>query len=279
MKTIKTNMTPTFMIIGAMKGGTTSLYHYLSSHPNICASKIKETNFFQTDKDFGRGIEWYRSLFDNPDQYKHSFEASPNYTKRRMFPDVPKRIHSYLPDVKLIYVLRDPIKRFVSHYIHNFAHGREKRLFSEVINDLTSNDNYLNTSMYYYQIEAFLEYFQKDQIIIIESEKLKQDPSGVVNKVLNFIGISEMYHSSIFDKKFHDSSIKKHWTPLERKFDKIITYPPIRKFLKKASNSFKKPLYIPKITDSEISVLKEKLSQDVHKLRMFTGIPFEEWSL
>jgi hypothetical protein len=117
-------MLPNFIIIGAMKGGTTSLYHYIASHPDIVPSSIKETNYFNTIADLCKGLSWYKSLFRNKGKY--AFEASTNYTKRHIFPGVPERMYSILPKVKLIYILRDPIERIVSHYIHNYAHGREK---------------------------------------------------------------------------------------------------------------------------------------------------------
>ncbi|MEM9772050.1 MAG: sulfotransferase domain-containing protein, partial [Cyanobacteria bacterium P01_D01_bin.73] len=100
-------MLPSFVIIGAMKGGTTSLHRYIASHPNVVTSSIKETDFFRSAKDYSKGIDWYESLFEGSGTY--AFEASTNYTMRHKFPGVPERMHSVLPNAKLIYLLRDPI--------------------------------------------------------------------------------------------------------------------------------------------------------------------------
>lgn len=118
-------MLPDIIIIGAMKGGTTSLYHYLASHPDVVASRDKETDFFRSRKHFSKGIEWYRQQFRGAGT--HALEASPNYTKRHKFRGVPRRMHSVLPEAKLVYVLRDPVERIISHYMHNRHHGRETR--------------------------------------------------------------------------------------------------------------------------------------------------------
>lgn len=270
-------MKPNFIIIGAMKAGTTSLYNYLASHPQISGSKIKETNFFTTDKNFGKGLDWYLSLFDN--KMKFAFEASPDYTKRHIYNGVPQRIHSILPDIKLVYILRDPIKRIVSHYTHNFAHGREKRNLNEYIKNITNDDNYLNTSKYYYQIEEYLKYFSAKQILFLEAETLSKNPQLVVNQILHFIGIFEEYSSPIFNQKFHDSSTKRHWTPLERKFNNLISNQSLRKFLKKITNPIRKPMQIPNLTENDYDLLRKELASDIKALREFTELSFDNWSI
>lgn len=139
-------MLPDFLIIGAMTGGTISLYQYFASHPDIVPSAIKETDFFLTEDNFSKGFDWYKSQFRK--NVKLAFEASPNHSKRHIFPGVSSRITSVLPDVNLIYVLRDPVERVVSHYVHNCAHGRESRPFLDVISDPDSN--YIKTTKCYF---------------------------------------------------------------------------------------------------------------------------------
>ncbi len=132
-----------------MKGGTTSLHRYLGSHSEVCISRRKETDYFLGRREYQRGLSWYSSQFN-----RHATalgEASPNYTKRHLWAGVPERIAQTLPEVRLIYVVRDPIERIVSHYVHNYAHGREKRRFSKAV---TSGSNYVKTSMYAYSYLA-----------------------------------------------------------------------------------------------------------------------------
>src|SRR6056297_2788047 len=114
-----------------MKGGTTSLYRYLGEHREVGISSEKEINFFRTEEEFQKGQEWYKKLFAN--DKKIVGEASPDYTKRHLYPGVAERINSLLPNVKLIYILRDPLERIISHYVHNYAQGRESKDLNEIL--------------------------------------------------------------------------------------------------------------------------------------------------
>ena len=172
-------MLPDIVVIGSMKAGTTSLFRYLASHPDVVPSSVKETNFFTTDEDFNKGLDWYRSLFRQAG--RSAIEASPNYTKRHVFPGVPARMQAILPDARLIYLLRDPVDRIVSHYIHNYANGRETRPLSEIVTNPDSG--YIQTSRYYFQLQAFLAFYPEQQICLVESERLRNDTAQVVNEV------------------------------------------------------------------------------------------------
>jgi hypothetical protein len=115
-------MLPNFIIIGAMKCGTTSLYYQLSEHKEVKMSIQKETNFFIRKRDFEKGRyekgrDWYESCF--PEGGMARGECSPNYTKVHLFPGVAQRMQELLPDVRLVYMVRDPIERLVSHYVQN----------------------------------------------------------------------------------------------------------------------------------------------------------------
>ena len=122
-----------------MKCGTTSLYRYLALHPQIAMSQRKELDFFKTDADFAKGLEWYSAQF--PDDSGVRGEASPNYSKFHIFPGVPDRMRSVLPDIKLIYLVRNPVERAVSHYMHSVHGGLfESRPISAVFERLDENN-------------------------------------------------------------------------------------------------------------------------------------------
>lgn len=114
-------MLPTFIVIGAMKCGTTSLYYALDAHPEIEMSDRKETDFFIRARNYRRGTDWYEDRFPASGQARG--ECSPNYTKAHLFPRVARRMHDLVPDVHLVYMVRDPIDRIVSHYVGNRAVG------------------------------------------------------------------------------------------------------------------------------------------------------------
>lgn len=269
-------MLPKFLIIGTMKGGTTSLYHYLSSHTDVEPSSIKETNFFTTKEDFSKGFTWYESLYK---KNKYAFEASPNYTKRHIFPGVPERIFSVLPDVKLIYILRDPIDRIVSHYIHNYAHGRELHKFSDAIKE--SNSNYIQTSKYYFQLQAYLEYFSEKQLFITESAKLRKDPLNTLYDIFNFLGIPyDTFNSTgVFEKKFHESASKNRRSLFEQELSKRTKNRFLLAAIQKITKPFRQPIKKPVLSFAEKESLQNELAPDVEKLRQFTGMKFSEWSL
>jgi hypothetical protein len=268
-------MLPNFIIIGAMKGGTSSLYRYIASHPDVVPSSTKETDFFKTVDDFNKGLNWYKSLFRK--NGKLAFEASPNYTKRHMFPGVPARMYSVLPETKLIYVLRDPIDRVLSHYVHNYAHGRESRPFSEVIRNPDSN--YIQTSKYYFQIQAFLEYYSVKQLLLIESERLRRDTVNVVNDVFKFLNLSPKYETGTLEKDFHMSSEKKRRSSLEQVLTSRTNNRYLLSGLRLITAPLRKSIERPKLSSVESAILAEAFAPDVEKLRRFLGLEFSDWSL
>ncbi|MBW7470494.1 sulfotransferase domain-containing protein [Marinobacter sp. F4218] len=268
-------MLPNFIIIGTMKGGTSSLYHYIASHSGVTPSSVKETNFFRSTEDFNKGTDWYKSLFRAGQLL--AFEASPNYTKRHLFPGVPQRMHSLLPNIKLICILRDPIDRAVSHYVHNVAHGRESRSLSEAINDPQSN--YILTSKYYYQIEAFLEYYSGDQILLIESERLKSKTSSVMDEVFRFLDLNPEYNKSVYAKTFHASSKKKRRSRLEQTLSHRTQNPYTLAGIRLITAPFRRSFERPSLSPADRAVLTEALAPDIEKLRRFSGLSFSSWSV
>jgi hypothetical protein len=181
---------PTFIVIGGMKCGTTSLHQYLSAHRQISTSSTKELDFFLTEQHLARGVHWYASQFDGG--YAVRGESSPNYTKSHLFADVPRRMHAVVPACKLIYLVRDPIDRAVSHYLHNWAAARESRSLTEALGDFADN-NYLLTGRYALQLERFLEYYPRSQVLVLSCEGLLRERQGTLSRVFRFLGVDETY--------------------------------------------------------------------------------------
>lgn len=188
-----------------MKSGTTSLFHYLEEHPEVCMSKIKEPNFFLGQEEYKKGLHWYSKLFEK----NHSVafgEASTNYSKRHRWEGVPSRIFKDLPNVKLIYVVRDPVERVISHYIHNVAHGRERKSFKKAA---SPDSIYLKTSMYYYQIEEYLKFFELTDFLFVDSLNLSSNTEDTMKEIFRFIGVSENIKIKNINKKHHSSKNKR----------------------------------------------------------------------
>jgi len=202
---------PDFIIIGAQKSGTTSLSFYLGQHPQILRSCKKEVHFFDGGLDpdvdnFEKGREWYQSHFPfraNVGANCRTFEATPLYIFN---PLAPKRIFDLVPEVKLVAVLRNPTERAISHYFHEKRKGREslpimdamleeeERLKLAVASKYYKNVvyhrcSYKSRGLYSQQIERFLDYFPRQQILVLSSEELFREPDSTLRRVFEFIGV------------------------------------------------------------------------------------------
>ena len=158
---------PTFIIIGAQKCGTTSLHTYLGLHPEIGVSREKELNFFLRP-DGERDLDWYRSWFDPSKPVRG--EASPGYTNHPLRPGVPERMHAVVPDARLIFVVRDPLKRALSQYRHYCADRREDRSAEEALGEPGSK--YVVRSRYAFQLDRYLPIYPMERILVVQQERL-----------------------------------------------------------------------------------------------------------
>ena len=175
------------LIIGAMKAGTTSLFHTLKDYPQINASFIKDTKFFISKDHKGnwhKGIEWYNKQF--PQSGLINLEASTHYAKLPYYSGVPERIANTLQNVKLIYLIRNPVERALSHYFHNI-------LIDNEINDINAEFSNIESKYYQYsdyakQISPYLRYFNESDILIkniIDSDNDKNDLCEVLSFILD----------------------------------------------------------------------------------------------
>lgn len=193
---------PNFLICGTQRGGTTSLARYLMEHPEICIPRKKEIHFF--DLNYERGIKWYERQFRAcKKDFKAIGEASPFYM---YLESVPERIHSLLPDVKLIFILRNPVDRAYSHYWYEVKLGFEYLSFEEAImreeerlarGDLFSKQHYsyLDRGKYVIQLERFLEYFPREQMLILMHQDLLEKPDQVMRQIFEFLAVDSDFRS------------------------------------------------------------------------------------
>lgn len=198
---------PEFLIIGAQKCGTTSLYNYLIQHPQILPAAQKEIHFF--DINYSKGIEWYEAQFParSPGAGRLSGESSPYYI---FHPLVPKRVKKLFPEVKLIILLREPVARAWSHYHHEVRLGYEHLPFEEAIacepqrlqgeiEKLNSDEtyysfnhqhySYLSRGIYIEQLQNWMELFPKKQFLILKSEDFYAAPAQILNQVFEFLEV------------------------------------------------------------------------------------------
>ncbi|PLS83629.1 MAG: sulfotransferase [Actinobacteria bacterium] len=208
---------PNFLVIGAGKAGTTSLYYYLDQHPEVYMSPVKEPKFFALEggvPDYrgpGDREVWssgtnraisdpreYEALFDGVSGEKAIGEASPGYLCNA---GVPGRIKRYVPDVRLVAVLRDPAERAYSAYLHMLRDGREQLGFAEALGEEERRTRegwapgwqYTREGFYYRNLKRYFELFDRGRIRIYLYEELRADPLGLMREVFGFLGVDEAF--------------------------------------------------------------------------------------
>jgi hypothetical protein len=196
---------PNLIIIGGLKCGTTSLHHYLNLHPEIEMSRPKELNFFVEELNWPLGRDWYEGHFDASAPVRG--ESSPHYTNRPAFAGVPARMREILgDDVRLIYVVRDPIDRMLSHYLHNVGGGYDDRPLEEALADPDSS--YVSRSRYHFQLLPYLETFGPDRIEIVSREELKDGRAQAMRRAFEFLGVDPAFVSSQFEREWETGVAK-----------------------------------------------------------------------
>jgi hypothetical protein len=177
---------PNFIVIGAMKAGTTSLHAYLGDHPDVFVSEPKELHFFVESRNWTKGLDWYFDHFAESGSFAARGETSVTYSKCSEFPGVARRMSSVLPDVRIVYVVRDPIDRMRSHYLHDVAAGVEHLPIHEA---LLTRPKYVEASSYGLQLAQYLECFDRDRIHVLSSESLRDRPSDTLSALFRFLEV------------------------------------------------------------------------------------------
>lgn len=221
---------PSSLIVGAQRAGTTTLFNYLVEHPDIKFPFKKEVHFF--DFRYHQGEDWYRSRFC----YKFclgkrgtTLEASPYYM---VHPLVPERVADILPAAKIIMLLRNPVDRALSQYHHNVRHGREELTFEEAlemedkrlageVEALENDENYYSYNHHRYayilrgryidHIEKWLRFFDKENLLLIQAEKMFTEPNAICSKIFDFLNLSGYTVRNI--KHHHKASYDRNISP------------------------------------------------------------------
>lgn len=189
---------PDFVLIGAMKAGTTTLFRRLGDIPGVTLPEIKEPHYFSHRWDMGE--EWYRSVFDGCAGI--TGEASASYSDAATAEIVAGRMARSIPDVRLLYALRDPVARIRSHYMHEVLRAREDRPFEVAIGDPDSP--YVSSSLYGAVVQAYRQHVAPDRLMIFDISELDDNPT-LWGEILAHIGaepapMSNQTHNVSADK-------------------------------------------------------------------------------
>jgi hypothetical protein len=283
---------PNFIVIGAMKAGTTSLFHYLQSHPQVYMSPLKEVDFFADELNWKRGFDWYRRQFKGATSACLAMgEASTSYTKYPEHRGVPERIASHLPDARLIYVVRNPIDRIRSHYQHRALNGAER---APVEVATLRDERYLNCSRYAMQIERYLEWFPRERLLLITSDELRTVRVPTMRRIYLFLGVDEEFVPETIEREFYRTEERANYPAYAWRIRRTVKrYIPAGKRLKElidlvAPASIRRQRGArPSGTETRSVVIDERLRDqltdllrdDVAKLRSYMPEGFDGWGI
>lgn len=178
---------PSFLIVGARKGGTTSLFEYLVEHPEVRPPLWKAVRFF--DRNWERGLGWYRASFPvrQPGERFVTGESTASYLDH---PLAPERIARTLPEARLVALLRNPIDRAVSDYAHEVRQGGETRPMEQVLSPRNGDEAYLTRGLYAEQLRRYLAHVPRERLLVLRSERFFDDPAAGYARTLQFLGLS-----------------------------------------------------------------------------------------
>jgi hypothetical protein len=211
---------PNFLVIGAAKSGTTSLYEYLRQHPDVFMSAVKETNWFayegQREMSYSvRTAGEYERLFDGVTAERAIGEASPQYMKSAV---AAERIAATLSGVRLVAILRDPIDRAYSGYLHSLREAMERRSVDEA---MQPGSRFVDQGLYHPQLSRYFERFDRGWIKVILYEDLQEDPSAVMRSLYSFLGVDEAFAVDVSTR--HNAGAVPRLTTLNWIFSRGVT--------------------------------------------------------
>lgn len=265
---------PTFVVIGAMKSATSTLHEQLNEQHGFFMSKEKEPNFFSNDEIYAKGLNWYASLFaDAPPGYSCG-ESSTHYTKLPTYPHTVARMKAALPHLKLIYMMRHPIDRLISHYLHEQFEWRMQMPIEEAIK---SHSELLSYGCYSLQLDPFLRAYRPESILLVFFERFVLKGQKELERVCRFVGsqtqprwIEGLEPSNVSSQRMRESSLR----------DTIVNAPVlstirkrlIPKSLRDRVKRFWQIKQRPQLTNASLQRLEEVFDEDLARLGSWLNI-------
>jgi Sulfotransferase domain len=275
----ETKLLPTFLVIGAQRAGTSTLHRWLDDHPDVCMSPREDLDFFLEAGNWDRGASWYGLRFGNC-QWEHARgETSARYANTHLDPGVPKRMHSLIPNARLIYLVREPIERMRSMYRHRVTEGTERRTFEDAV---AQDSDYVEGSRYIERIGAFLAEYKKKQLLVVTTERLTVDPAATMAQIHKHVGVEPtplsegVSHRDVTDDRRLESTISLrlkanpgYWRTLNRSWRLRSLHERVLTRQAKVPSA-----YLPGPAEA---TLKEDLEKDTQALEVFMGRRLTEW--
>ncbi len=291
-------MLPNFLLIGTAKGGTNALHNYLRAHPDIFMPETKELKFFSNEEVWSKGIDWYKSLF--PEGYALRGEGSVQYTMYPNFPDVPQRIQDHVPDVRFIYLMRNPVDRMRSQYRHLVAlEWEHDSIDKALLRDWPSLEPYrrpeqkalyIHYSMYAMQLERYFEIFDRSRFLLLTSEALHHNRPETMKKVLAFLDLDPEWTAPVFEQEFHKGEDRRTLRnpALHARIQRIPGYRALTRATPQRLKVMIAPAIVKRTDPGETAIqissefrseLEDILRPDVARLRNYMDDGFDGWGI
>lgn len=261
------------IIIGAAKCATTSLFDYLSQHPAVCASITKEPDYFLERRQRFPGVRHYEDFWPDFDQAVHRFalEGSTHYTMRGTQRGVPERMLAYGIQPRLIYVVRDPVKRIESHVNYKVMYSRERASFEDPC--------IIDASRYSRQLEPYVGAFGSDAIRVVDFNDLCQDPNQVCANIYSWLGIEAHVVDDLVVSNESASVKTSHLERVEalKRFGRRLpprVNQPVKKLVKNILPYRHKQILLPPDSAERI---RESLREDIMKFAREWNVDILSW--
>lgn len=290
-------MLPNLIIIGAAKAGTTSLNRYLDLHPEVHMSPVKEPSFF-AGAPLPPGTRppgpWFRIA--DAAEYEALFktslslrgEVSPSYSMSPIVERAAERIHAAIPDVRLIYLVRDPIERTVAHYWERYAAEGERRPMRQALGDVHDPRNpYTCPGRYASQLREYLRLFPAERVLVVDQAELLASRTRVLRGVFEFLGVDPTFDTPAFREEYNVTSSKRARLPAYARVHRAVREPVLDRLppaVRRGLARVARPVLTQRLPTTGLdeqlrSELHEVFSPEVRDLRAMTGLPAAAWSL
>ncbi|NJM99335.1 MAG: sulfotransferase [Phormidesmis sp. RL_2_1] len=233
---------PTFLIIGSAKCGTTALASILSNHPDCCMSRPKEVKFFldtidykPNNPDYEKGWDWYQQAFAHYNGEAIIGEGTPNYSARTRSPNTAKRVYGFNPNMKLIYMVRNPLERQVSAWKMEYTFGQSEAFppipeYEWALKGLNywmqmqREQGQWNDCCYGYQLEAYEAFFPRESICVSFLEDWKHSKDAEISRILRFLDLDPTLLPEGIQESANRGADRKISRPLVKKLEQMLLF-------------------------------------------------------
>jgi hypothetical protein len=266
---------PDFLFIGAMKSATTTMHYQLGQQPGIfMVSNPKELYFYSHDKNYSQGADWYKGKFSEAKADEICGEAATTYSQLPTYPDVVDRMYSLIPNTKLIYIMRHPIDRLVSQYLHECTLNN---ISIDINQAIYKHPELIDYSRYAMQLEPFFDKFGSGKILPVFFERVTAYPQEEIERICRFVGYSGQPQWDFDAKPRNVTKERPINTPWLRFLRRSKVLKPIRENLvprgvkTKVKGLLASNLERPEISPQNLDYLKGIFDQDLAQLGQWLG--------